>query len=202
MSHHQWHQSIASILFSFIFAFITHFSSSFPPPHPPMDTHLGIFKVCFFCPSAIHLFGYKYIQIDIVKNIYKEIKCCFMVLLVYKLKSVAQSCSTLCHPMDCRPPGSSVRGFFQARMPEWIAISFSRGCSWPRDWTQVSSLAGRLFTICVTREAQWFINFYINDTGLCIPCCVTFFTQPHFFFFFRSFLVALCKYNSWLPTVA
>ena len=63
MAHHQWHQSMASILFPFIFAFITHFSSSFPPPHPPMDTHLGIFKVCFFCPSAIHLFGYKCIQI-------------------------------------------------------------------------------------------------------------------------------------------
>ena len=63
MAHHQWHQSMASILFPFIFAFITHFSSSFPPPHPPMDTHLGIFKVCFFCPSAIHLFGYECIQI-------------------------------------------------------------------------------------------------------------------------------------------
>ena len=113
-----------------------------------------------------------------------------MVLLVYKLMSVAQSCSTLCHPTDCRPPGSSVCGFFQARIPEWIAISFSRGCSWPRDWTQVSSLAGRLFTICVTREAQWlFINFYINDTGLRIPCCYFFHSTSFFFFFWDHSLL-------------
>ena len=47
----------------------------------------------------------------------------------------AQSCSTLCHPMDCSPSGSAVHGIFQARILEWIAISFSRGSSWPRDQT-------------------------------------------------------------------
>ena len=40
---------------------------------------------------------------------------------------VAQSCPTLCDPMDCSPPGSSVHGIFQARILEWVAISFSRG---------------------------------------------------------------------------
>ena len=40
-----------------------------------------------------------------------------------------QSCLTLCDPMDCSPPGSSVHGIFQARTPEWVAISFSRGSS-------------------------------------------------------------------------
>ena len=45
---------------------------------------------------------------------------------------VAQSCPTLCDPMDCSPPGSSVHGIFQARMLEWIAISFSRGSCLPR----------------------------------------------------------------------
>ena len=48
--------------------------------------------------------------------------------------------------MDCSPPGSSVHGIFQARILEWIAISFSRAASWPRDWTQVSWTAGRFFT--------------------------------------------------------
>ena len=46
---------------------------------------------------------------------------------------VAQSCLTLCNPMDCSPPGSSVHGILQARILEWAAISFSRGSSWPRD---------------------------------------------------------------------
>ena len=56
--------------------------------------------------------------------------------------------------MDCSPPGSSVHGILQARMLEWVAISFSRGSSWPRDWTQVSCIAGRCFTLWATREAQ------------------------------------------------
>ena len=64
-----------------------------------------------------------------------------------------QSCSTLCDPMDCSLPGSSVRGIFQARILEWVAISFSRGSSWPRDRTQVSSTADRRFTVWATREA-------------------------------------------------
>jgi len=45
---------------------------------------------------------------------------------------VSQSCPTLCDPMDCSLPGSSVHGLFQARIPEWVAISFSRGSSQPR----------------------------------------------------------------------
>ena len=46
---------------------------------------------------------------------------------------VAQSYPTLCDPMDCSLPGSSIHGIVQARVPEWVAISFSRGSSWPRD---------------------------------------------------------------------
>ena len=45
----------------------------------------------------------------------------------------AQSCPTLCDLMDCNPPGSSVHEIFQARILEWVAISFSRGSSQPRD---------------------------------------------------------------------
>ena len=63
---------------------------------------------------------------------------------------VSQSCLTLCHPMDCSLPGSSVHGILQVRMLEWVAISFSRASSWPRD----ACIAGRLFTIWATREAQ------------------------------------------------
>ena len=71
---------------------------------------------------------------------------------------VAQSCLTLCDPMDCSPPGFSVHGIFQARVLEWVAISFSRGSSWPQDRTKVSCIAGRHFTLWATREAQYSWN--------------------------------------------
>ena len=60
---------------------------------------------------------------------------------------VALSCPTLCNSMDCSTPGSSVREIFQARVLEWVAISFFRGSSQPRDQTWVSYIAGRFFTI-------------------------------------------------------
>ena len=54
-------------------------------------------------------------------------------------REVAPSCLTLCDPVDCSPPGSSVHGVSQARTLEWVTISFSR------DWTQVSRTVGRCF---------------------------------------------------------
>ena len=67
---------------------------------------------------------------------------------------VAQSCPTLCDPMDCSPPGFSTHGIFPARVLEWVAISFSRGSSQPKNWTQVSHIAGRCFTLWATQEAH------------------------------------------------
>ena len=60
---------------------------------------------------------------------------------------VAQSCPTLCNPMDCSPPDSSVHGILQARIVEWVAVPFSREPSQPRDLTQVSRIAGIFFTV-------------------------------------------------------
>ena len=60
---------------------------------------------------------------------------------------VVQSCPTLCNPMDCSLPRSSVHGILQAIVLEWVAISFSRWSSWPRDRTQVSHIIDRRFTI-------------------------------------------------------
>ena len=65
---------------------------------------------------------------------------------------VAQSCPTLCDPVDCSLPGSSVHGILQARILEWVAISFSRGSSRPRDRTRVSLIADRRFTVWAARE--------------------------------------------------
>ena len=67
---------------------------------------------------------------------------------------VAQSCPTLWDPVDCGPLGSSIHGILQARILEWVAISFSRGSPRPRDQTQVSRIAGRCFNLWATREAQ------------------------------------------------
>ena len=81
---------------------------------------------------------------------------------------VAQSCPTLCDPMNCSPPGSSVQGILQAGTLEWVAISFSRGSSQPRDWTQVSWIAARFFTFWATREASWNV-IYISDIKVTWP---------------------------------
>ena len=59
---------------------------------------------------------------------------------------VAQSWLVLCNPVDGSLPGSSVHGISQARILEWVAISFFSRSSWPRDWTWVPSIAGRFFT--------------------------------------------------------
>ena len=67
---------------------------------------------------------------------------------------VAESCPTLCDQIDCSLPGFSIHGIFQARVLEWVAISFSRGSSQSRDQTRVSCTAGRHFTIWATREAR------------------------------------------------
>ena len=63
------------------------------------------------------------------------------------------SCTTLCDPMECSPQGFFVHGILLAGVLEWVAMPFSRGTSQPRDWTQVSCIAGRFFTIWATREA-------------------------------------------------
>ena len=67
---------------------------------------------------------------------------CHFLLLCMKVKSeseVAQSCPTLSDPMDCSLPGSSVRGIFQARVLEWVAIAFSVGGPWASPKTSISS---------------------------------------------------------------
>ena len=76
----------------------------------------------------------------------------------FYLESVlaAQSCSTLYNTMDYSLPGFTVHGILPARTLEWGAIPFSRGSSWPKDWTRVSPIVGRFFTIWATREVANF----------------------------------------------
>ena len=74
------------------------------------------------------------------------------ILTIRKESEVAQLCPTLCDPMDCSLPGSSIHGILQVRVLEWIAVSFSRRSSQPRDRTWVSCIAGRRFTVWATGE--------------------------------------------------
>ena len=79
-------------------------------------------------------------------------KCCVSSLCVCCV-SVTQLCLTLCSPMDCSPPGSSVHGILQARILRWVAMPSSRESSQPRDPIQVSLTAGGFFIVCATRQA-------------------------------------------------
>ena len=76
-----------------------------------------------------------------------------------KKSEVAQSCLTLCNPVDCSLPGFSVHGILQARTLEWVAISFSRGSSPPRDQTRVSRIGGRRFNLWATRRRWQFSSW-------------------------------------------
>ena len=100
----------------------------------------------------------------------------------WKWSEVAQSCPTLCDPIDCSLPGSSIHGIFQATVLEWVAISFSRESSQPRDRTKSPALQADAFHLWVTRAAhklglilmggaklsKSLIQFSVNGRG-CVP---------------------------------
>ena len=112
----------------------------------------------------------KLMSFELVMPSNYPILCCPLLLPLsiftsIKVKGeVAQSCLTLCDPMDYSLPGSSVHGVLQARVLEWVAISFSRRSSQLRDWTQASHIVGRHFTIWATRDVKFYI---MEDTESC-----------------------------------
>ena len=90
-------------------------------------------------------------------------------------RKVAQSCTALFDPVDCTLPGSSIDGIFQARVLEWVAVSFCRGSSWPKDRTQVFCIAGRRFTRWATGETPSYIYVYIHIyiyMCVCVPLLI------------------------------
>ena len=74
--------------------------------------------------------------------------------------------SDSCDPTDCSLPGSSVHGILQARTLEWVAVSFCRGSSQPRNQTWVSYIAGRLFTNWATKEAHEMMDWFKIGKGV------------------------------------
>ena len=90
------------------------------------------------------------------------LKCWFVVMYFIRINLssativlclVAQSCLTLCNPMDCSSPGSSIHGISQARMMEWVAIFFCRGSLWPRDRTCISYMCRWIIYHCTSWKA-------------------------------------------------
>ena len=80
---------------------------------------------------------------------------CHFLLQCMKVKSeseVTQSCPTLCDPMDCSLPGSSIHGIFQARVLEWGAIAFSENDPYPslKGKVQVKSLLLKMEDKCIS----------------------------------------------------
>ena len=100
-----------------------------------------------------------------MQNFFHSILC----VCIYSAWEHAQSlqlCPTLCDPVDCSPPGSSVRGILQARILEWAAVPSSKGSSWPEDRTCISYTAGGFFTCWSTGEA----HIYIYSVYMYILC--------------------------------
>ena len=100
-----------------------------------------------------HLFCTKELKSQRLSN---SLGWSFVWFYYYRLYSIAQLCPTLCSPMDCGLPGSSVHEIFQARILEWDAILYARASSQPRDWTHIScvfALAGGFFTTSATCKA-------------------------------------------------
>ena len=112
--------------------------SVFHAPHPPIHPHASVWNA-------------------LVQFLQRTNLC-----VLWTVKAlVAQSCLTLCYPMGCSLPGSSVHGIPQGRILEWVAILFSRGSSWLRDWIWVSRIAGRFFTVWAVGEALCVLWGYI-----------------------------------------
>ena len=118
------------------------------------------------------------------------------------LRTALHACSAshsvgLCESRDCSLPGSSVHEMFQARIREWVAISFSRRSSQPRDWTQVSTfivltsifghISAILFSVFFFGLLWFFMFIMVSQFSLFFPFSSTFFQVFYSFFYFSSF---------------
>ena len=95
-------------------------------------------------------------------------------ILVRWVSEVAQSCPTLWDPMHCSLPGFSVYGIFQARVLEWVVISFSRGSSHPRDRIHVSCISWVGRWILYHWATRWFSKCIFNWRIIALQCCAGF----------------------------
>ena len=126
-----------------------------PSPPPVVPTSPFSMSASLFLPWK-HVYKHHFSRCHIYALIYD---ICFSISdfplynRLWKWKWSRSVVSDSLPPVDCSLPGSSVYGILQARVLEWVAISFSRGSSRPRDRTLVSRTAGRRFNLWATREA-------------------------------------------------
>ena len=109
------------------------------------------------------------------------------------------SCVWLCNPMDCSPPGSSVLGISQARILEWVAISFSRRSFWPRDQTHasfVSCTAGRFFH--TAPPGKPFIKIHLPKTNFPMVTLPVTFSNFHWVNLWHLYSPRKPNISSWL----
>ena len=94
-----------------------------------------------------------------------------------------KSCLTLCDPMDYSPSGFSVRGTSQARIMEWVAISFSKSSSWPRAWACMSCFTGGLLH---GRQILYQLSHQGNPVYVPLRVCVCVCVCAYIFFIHLS----------------
>ena len=114
--------------------------------HTHTHTHTQPLLVTELCGLVMDQQPFNSSEIQLLASLFPN--CVPLFWLLCCLKSL-QSCLTLCYPMDCSPPGSSVHGILPARILEWVAMPSSRGSSQPRDPTRISCsscIAGEFFT--------------------------------------------------------
>ena len=121
--------------------------------------------------------------------------------------TVAQSCLILCDPMDCSPLGSSVHGILQARIPEWVAIPFSRGSFWLRDQTQFACIGRQILCHLNHEGSPWcLLTHGLLQDWLAPPLWVNWMCLPlglhneawyHLCFLWLGFHLVLLKSNLW-----
>ena len=129
--------------------------------------YMGVWcaKSCLVIQLCVCVYTHVYACVCVYRCVYLGVWC-------------AKSCLTLCNPLDCSLPGSSVRGIFQTRIQELVAIFSSRASSWPKDRTCVSfgaCIASEFFTCWAMGEAPW--------VPICVCVCVCIYIYAYIFFF-------------------
>ena len=120
---------------------------SHPPPRPSPALNFPQHQGLFQWVSSSHQVA-KVLELQLQHQSFQWIK-----------REVAQSCLTLCDPMDCSLPGSSIHGILQAGILEWVAFSFSRESSHPRNWTWVSRIVDGHYHLS-HQGSQWIKKIY------------------------------------------
>ena len=125
-----------------------------PPPLPPISNSSCLFTWCQLLYASCRIVLLSFPRDCTVKLKMSSLFLYLFFFMFYLCEKcmrakLLQSCPTLCDPMDCSPPGSSVHGILQARILEWVAIPSSRGSSQCRDWTHVS------YVSCIGRRISY-----------------------------------------------